>query len=117
MFLLKGASGAYVQVHQDNGNKAICGDEHQIAFDCGDPSMGAICAILQSGDLGRCKKLCTDTADCNYLTFFSDTGCRLYRDCPKETANAHPEGPASWHSSFKKRKQSAPQLVPRYETT
>ena len=94
--------GAYVQVHQDKGTKAVCDEVYRIHVGCGGcgPNWG---------DLDKCKKLCTDTPDCNYLTFWDDNGCRVYRDCPKNTMLVH-----SWavsNSSFKKRTCEIPEPV------
>ena len=89
----------YVQVHQDKGNKAVCDESFRIDVDCGG-LWGTVCGPYW-GDLNKCKKLCTDTPGCNYLTFFGDNGCRIYRDCHKNTMWDHMYPPET--SSFKKR--------------
>ena len=87
---------AFVQVYQGKGNHAVCEEGNRIQVACGG------CGP-HWGDLAKCKKLCTDTPGCNYLTFFNDDGCRVYRDCHENTMwNQNYGGGKVLTSSFKK---------------
>lgn len=59
---------------QDRGSHAVCAESGRIKAECGN------CGPYW-GNLEKCQNMCDSHRECSFITFYSDSGCRLYRSC------------------------------------
>ncbi len=87
------ANSEYVPVMKDKGSNSQCGTASRLPVGDACPGKGsAVTCGPGWGDLNSCQALCSKTTGCNYITYYENNGCQLFKTCEASSVNQNSDG-------------------------